>query len=477
MLALAAALLTLSAVSAQSAAPAWSQPENVFETEGRASEAEVVADASGVVHVFWAYGAPGNEEAGEAEAIYYARLENGRWSAPVDVLLSPGGRVARMHSVVVDPSGFLHVVWSGGNALFYSRAFAPEAGSALSWSEPAALVSNVSALEPGLAVDGDGVLYVVWTQAAAGLMFARSDDGGISWSAPQMIFPAGLDNELARWGRIAVDGRGRLHVALTHTARADSASGDLADPNSLYYLRSEDGGDTWSAPLLVTPEPDFGEINVATHGEDVVHLAWNGRAGTHGRYHRWSADGGNTWSEVEEVIAPAPQDPLGTDGLTGFPALAVDAAGALHMVTATGGGDYYLKRQDGVWSEPVLVSPGLPGNGVTGEANSLEQPSITINRGSELHVVFHDGFERIWHVAGATGLPEEPAADLVAAELPTPAATAATAGGEVGPASAPLPPEQVGPQRSANRVMPLLAAAAPAMLLILLVALVRKRGR
>jgi hypothetical protein len=477
MLALVAALLMPGVVSAQTTAGGWSQPENVFETEGRASEVEVAADASGVVHVFWAYGAPGAEESGEVEAIYYAWLENGRWSEPVDVLVSPGGRVARFHSVVVDPSGYLHVVWSGGNALYYSRAFAPEAGSALSWTEPAALVSGVSALEPGLAVDGQGILYVVWTQASAGLMFARSEDGGRSWSAPNLIFPAEQGNELARWGRIAVDVRGRLHVALTFTRSASSAASEQGNPNYLYYLRSEDQGETWSAPFLVTPEPDFGEMNVATYGDDVVHLLWNGRAGTHGRYHRWSENGGQTWSDTQAVVRPAPQDSHGTGGLTGYPALTVDAAGALHMVTATGGGDYYYRWQDGLWSEPALLSPGLRGDGVTGEDISLEQPSIAINRGSELHVVFHDGFERIWHVAGGTGLPEARAAVLPGAESPTPEAATALTSSEGEPVSAVLAPAATGPQRGLNPAMPMLAAAAPAMLLILLVALVRRRSR
>ena len=178
----------------------WNPPKNLFETTGRASEAEVVTDPSGVVHVFWAYGAPDSGDAGSGQAIYYARLQDGKWSEPVDVLISPGDRVARMHSVAADAAGFLHVVWSGANAIFYSRAYSREAGSAGGWIAPAALTSGVPVEEPALAVGPADTLCAVWTQAGTGLMFVRSEDGGQNWSEPQVIFPAGGVDELARLG-------------------------------------------------------------------------------------------------------------------------------------------------------------------------------------------------------------------------------------------------------------------------------------
>lgn len=448
----------------------WTPPLNLFETEGRASEAVVVADPFGVIHVFWGYGAPGYEEDGSAQSIYYTRQQDGAWSEPVDVLVSPGGRVARMHSVAAASDGVLHIVWSGGNALFYSRAYAPEAGTAGGWTAPAALTSGVGALEPAIAIGSDDALYVVWSQPSAGLVFVRSDDGGQNWSTPQIIFQAERDNELVRWGRMAVDQQGRLHVALTYTVNDPEARYGRPDANLLYYLRSDDRGATWSEPFLVTPEPDFGEINVATFSEDTVHLVWNGRAGRHGRYHRWSEDGGETWSNIVEVLPPAPQSPIGTGGLTGFPALVSDATGALHLASATGGGDFYFRWAEGPWSLPVLISPGLDGGGVTQTSNSLEQPSIAISEGNQLHVVFHDGFERIWHTSVAIDAPyEAPVA------LPTSAAVAivaATTNPVVAPTPSPQPTPapvaiaQAAPPNTSSTFAPLLIGVAPALLLV-----------
>lgn len=393
--------------SAQSASGDWSAPLNLFATTGRASEVEVVSDPSGTVHVFWAYEAPEAEESGSHQAIYHTSHTDGFWSSAVDVLVSPGDRVARMHSVVSDEGGYLHIAWSGGNGIYYSRAYAPKAGSAQGWSPPTSLVSGVNALEPDIATNGKNNLCVVWSQARAGLMLARSDDGGKNWSQPQPAFLATSDTELARWGRVAVDEAGRLHMVLTHTIRDPDVSPEREDPNFLYYLRSDDGGDTWTEPYLVVDSPDFGEVNVATFGGDVVHLAWNGRAGRHGRYHRWSADGGQTWSAISEVVAPAPESAIGTGGLTGFPAIVVDATGVLHLVSATGGGDYYFRWAEGQWSAPVLISPGLDGAGVTGISRSLEQPSVALSEGNLLHAVFHDGFQRIWHTMQQVDAPHE----------------------------------------------------------------------
>jgi hypothetical protein len=421
--ALVAAAAAVTQVHGQAAQGAWSPPLNLFETAGRASEAEVVADRSGAVHVFWAYAAPTPQGSEGAQAIYYARLQDGAWSEPVDVLVSPGARVARMPSVASDDAGYLHVVWSASDAIYYSRAYAPEAGSARGWTWPTPLVGGVSALDPAIAAGPDNTLYAVWTQALAGLVFARSEDGGRNWSSPEIIFEASADTELARWGRVAVDGAGRLHVVLTHTTIDPTGRYGLSEARFLYYLRSEDRGATWSDPLLVTPEPDFGEINVATFGEDTVHLAWNGRAGHKGRYHQWSPDGGRTWSNTTEVLAP--DSAAGDAGLTGFPALVTDASGVLHMVTTGGGGDYYLHWADGSWSQPVLVSPGVSGRGVTGESASLEQPSIALSEGNRLHVVFHDGFQRIWYTGSEIDAPHRDGAPLPAPTVaPTAAATA-----------------------------------------------------
>ena len=384
-----------SQVSAQVDASDWTPPLALFETTGRASEPELVVDAAGVVHVFWAYGSPENEADATLQAIYYARQQQGIWSEPVDVLVSPDGRGARMPAVALDQQGYLHLAWSGGDSIYYSRAYAPEAMTPQAWSEPIAFTLYVAAFEPAIVAAGNH-LYLLWTEAGNGLVLARSMDGGRRWNSPQTIFAAPGAQELARWGRLAVDDAGRLHVTLSLVRSSDVVAA-RRDPIYLYYLRSEDGGDTWTDPWLITPEPDFGEATVVTWGANDVHLLWNGRAGTHGRYHRASADGGQTWSEIETVVPPGA--PLGLGGLTGFPAVVVDAQGNLHLVSTSDPQNYYTHRHRGLWTQPLLISAGLDGLGVTGESRNMEMPSLALGLGNRLHAVFHDGQERIWYTS------------------------------------------------------------------------------
>lgn len=466
----------LQSALAQSEFDTWLSPLNLFETDGRASEVEVVSDPFGVVHVFWAYAAHGDENKGTSQSIYHTSYQDGEWTKPIDVLVSPDDRVARMHSVAADTQGYLHIIWSGGDAIYYSRVFAPSASSASAWTTPHALAANVNTGEPAITIDDQDSLYVVWSEAGTGLRFSRSFDGGETWSDPEAIFIADNTNELARWGRIDVDDSGRLHVALTHTLRLEDApEGEREDPNYLYYLHSDDQGETWSEPFLITPEPDFGEVNVVTFGEAMVHLVWNGRAGRHGRYHRWSQDGGQTWSNEIEVLAPAPFSAIGNGGLTGFPALVTDATGTLHMVSTTGGGNYYFRWTDNAWSEPILISPDIDGFGVTGESNSLEQPSIALNLGNQLHVVFHDGFERIWHTGALIDAPEQrpdalPEASVNLSNSIIVQPTSTPNQGQQTPAGFALA-GQASPTINSSSTTPLLASFISALLLIGIVAI------
>lgn len=466
----------------------WSQPLNLFETEGYAAGAVVVADPSGAVHVFWAYSEPGDEELGSTQSIYYVRKQDDVWSEPVDVLISPGNRGARMVAAVADLQGYLHVVWSGGDSIFYSRAYAPDAGNSQAWTPPRALDSGAVNLWPAIAVSDSGDLYVVWSRGGSGLMFVRSEDGGQNWSEPALIFTATDPNELAATGRIAVDAAGRLHVVFDHTLRdveTDSQNLRARNPYWMYYLRSDDRGKTWSVPYLMSPEPDFGDINVATFGEDTVHVVWNGRAGRNGRYHRWSKDGGATWSNTVEVLAPSPQNPLGTTGLTGFPALTTDATGNLHLVTTAGLGNYYFRWKDGAWSAPLLISPGLDGNGVTGTYNTLESPSIALGQGNQIHVAFHDGFERIWYTGTTIDAPVEqpivlpsPIADPVPLgreTAPSIATATPTANPELSPA--PVVPTYPGPTTSGSSSTSILLGVLPAVLLVGAVVVAYSRRR
>jgi len=88
------------------------------------------------------------------------------------------------------------------------------------------------------------------------VMFARSVDGGVTWSSPVRVNDDPADNGAWQWfGTMAVAPGGRIDVIWNDT-RSDPGGYD----SELYYAWSEDAGETWSANVAASPvfDPHLG---------------------------------------------------------------------------------------------------------------------------------------------------------------------------------------------------------------------------
>ncbi len=114
----------------------------------------------------------------------------------------------------------------------------------------------------------------------ADVMFAKSVDGGATFSAPMRInTDAGTDN-IQWFGTMSVAPNGRIDVIWLDTRDAPSGS----DDSRLYYSFSEDQGENWSTnePLSIAFDPHVGYPQQNKMGDyfDMVsdnesaHLAW-----------------------------------------------------------------------------------------------------------------------------------------------------------------------------------------------------------
>jgi hypothetical protein len=84
------------------------------------------------------------------------------------------------------------------------------------------------------------------------VMFARSTDGGATWSAPVRVSDDPVGNGAWQWfGTMAVAPNGRID-AIWNDTRGDPGGNDSV----LYYAFSTDAGDTWSANEPLTPAFD-----------------------------------------------------------------------------------------------------------------------------------------------------------------------------------------------------------------------------
>jgi hypothetical protein len=236
-------------------------------------------------------------------ALNYARnsaaVDGDTWTKPVVALRSPsddasdGSAYEPTLAVLGDR---LHVLWSGGpdGKIWYSRAFLSDVDSAGGWEVPRPLPapsgspsdSFETGSSPHLVADAGGTLhalYAVPVNEGRGIYYVRSDDGGETWSDSVPVFGA------AEAGWAAVD-EPRLALdgnGVVHATWVRAALAADQPPQGVYYARSEDGGGTWSEARLVA-EGAYGWPQVFANGPGTVHLLWNAATGSRTWFHRWT---------------------------------------------------------------------------------------------------------------------------------------------------------------------------------------------
>jgi len=161
----------------------------------------------------------------------------------------------------------------------------------------------------------DGSVHLVWNSGTEdALRYARSMDGGTTWSAPRIIHtykPFGTKSTINGQTNSRVKGvvRAECYPTLTIDNTGGARNGWLyltwaADnyPN-VYFSRSTDNGTTWSPARIVhsdttndqfwswiSLDPTSGEIAImySDSRDDVDNILVN-------TYVSWSSDGGTTW--------------------------------------------------------------------------------------------------------------------------------------------------------------------------------------
>jgi BNR repeat-like domain len=170
------------------------------------------------------------------------------------------------------------------------------------------LVNDIGS--PSLLVDGQtGAVFLFYRGISPALYYKRSDDAGLTWSAPVNLGslyttnPNGWTSQSPTPGHGIQLANGRLLMPVGHRA---------PDPTPNYgddMLFSDDHGATWqrSAPVPFSTSYPIGESRVVqrTDGSVVINGRW-GSGGTHHRLTSISTDGGATWSR-QTADAAIPQ--------------------------------------------------------------------------------------------------------------------------------------------------------------------------
>jgi BNR repeat-like domain len=186
----------------------WTTSRRLSWTSGYSLNPAIAADSSGHLHVIWRDDTPGNFE------VYYKKSTDGGTSWSAGKRLTWTSAESGSPAAIVDPSGYLHVVWrdyaSDHWEIYYKRSTDGGAG----WTTGRRLTwTSGDSVDPDIAVDNSGYLHLVWSclvpAAGAHLDYQKSTDAGSSWTSAQRL----------TWGSglpclpvIASDSSGDLHL-------------------------------------------------------------------------------------------------------------------------------------------------------------------------------------------------------------------------------------------------------------------------
>ena len=201
------------------------------------------------------------------------------------------------------------------------------------------------------------------------IYYKKSTDNGNTWSAPNRLT---WSSRFFENPDMCVDVLNRVFIAF-----ADTSSGD----SDVFYKKSEDGGATWQ-PLkrLTWTTGQTQKVSVASDSPGNTYMVYNDD--TFGNYEvflRKSTSGGAHWLP--------PQRLTWTAGDSKFPVLETSSATTLHVAwceSSTGHLNVFYKSSiDGgiSWSPPRRL---------TWNALEAADPNITIDSNGHIYIVWYD---------------------------------------------------------------------------------------
>ena len=343
-------------VVAQTVDPVWDGPERLSTVDGSVSDRSIAVDSRGRSHAFWVedrlfegahrvqYARFGGKTWTVPAVRLYERLPS-----------FPGGMSDV--EAVIDSTDVIHVIWHGrGGPVQHSSVAADRALSPSAWSEPAEIPLPALKSKLMLSGQGQLVIVYSPIPDSAhpeqfGVVSVRSSDNGRTWSQPVQIdtgVPAGsevLDFDADD------DGAGGIHAVWTYRAEGGY------QVRTIRYARSLDGGMTWSTPKAIETATDEDGYAIRLAVPEIkasgpnVHIVYAGGGENRiGRRHLYSANSGATFTVPKTIFE-------GLEGSAGADSSYFDSAGRFHLFAQLGFpiGVYHSVWENGRWSEPSRI--------------------------------------------------------------------------------------------------------------------------
>jgi len=336
-------------------------------TSGTSQNPDIAVAPSGPVHVVWQDDTPGNYE------IFYKKSTDsgGTWTASKRLTYTANESWAP--ALAVDSSGYLFMVWHeymlGQSEIYFKKS----TNGGDNWTTNKRLTWNAGwSLGPEIAVDSSGYLHLVWCDSSPGnyeVFYMKSTDGGANWGkSKRLSWNAGWSLN----ARIAVSGLNNLYVVWS-----DPTPGN----NEIYYTRSMDGGAAWTTGKRLTWNAGLSYApDIAVDLSGNPHVVWyDNTPGNQELYYMRSADGGASWSTSKRLTWNA--------SASWNPAIAIESSGRIDVVwedNAPGNYEIFFKCSvDGgaTWSSNLRFSR-TPGESAF--------PDVDVDSSGRIYVVWHD---------------------------------------------------------------------------------------
>jgi hypothetical protein len=214
-------------------------------------------------------------------------------------------------------------------------------------------------MAPQFVIDAKNRIHVLYelrgsqTAGVSNIFSVDSDDNGKTWSEPLNISNS---TTAAMQSTIALDKDGALDAAWCQDTGSESKP-------DVFFARSVDGGKTWSKPVDISNTPgesSYPHISVAS--DKSLHVVWcDTTKGRRNRdiFYAESSDGGKTWGQSSLLRV---EDISNTAGSSSEPKIAIDDNDEVHVVwcDSTPGRTrpdiFYVSKQKGQWTKPQNLS-------------------------------------------------------------------------------------------------------------------------
>lgn len=183
--------------------------------------------------------------------LQYSRFDGENWTEPIDIYFSVPGTSVGDLAPAIDDNDILHLVWREGanGPVYYMNAVVYDTLSAQKWTKPKQI--PIPARDLQFKIDSNGVFHILYTNLFSGqergVYYVRSDDNGDTWSLPYWLDPDIPLNFGPDWPQLRIDEKGNLH-ALWYYLNLDPTS---TMGQWVRYAHSLDGGFTWSQPYTI----------------------------------------------------------------------------------------------------------------------------------------------------------------------------------------------------------------------------------